>query len=80
MTSKNEKNSNYKSSEQDGISIKLRISQTLIAVMVSSGLSFTAGASVNNSFNQTQINNCTLGQATAALVPLVSKALPSKEK
>jgi hypothetical protein len=80
MTSTNGKNSNRQSSEQAGISIKLRISQTLIAVMASSGLSFTAGVSVNNSFKQTQVNNCTLSQPTVAPVSPASRALPSKDK
>ncbi|MHC5762605.1 hypothetical protein [Nostoc sp.] len=44
------------------VSINLRFSQTMMAVTLSSCISFVSGAVFTNNFRQSQVNNCTLEQ------------------
>lgn len=78
MTSTNRKKTESQPPNESGLSINLRFSETVMAMAVSSCISFGMGITLTNSFQQSQINNCTLGQPPSTSVLTIPK--PSLDK
>lgn len=80
MTSTNRKKTVSQPPNESGVSINLRFSETMMAMALSSCISFTTGIALTNSFQQSQISNCTLGQSPSTSVLSAPKPSLGKDK
>jgi hypothetical protein len=80
MTSTNRKRTESQSPNESGVSINLRFSEKMMAMAISSCISFGMGIAVTNSFQQSQINNCILGQPPSTSVLSAPKPPLGKDK